>query len=242
MIRAARTTATLPSRRSGGLRGVAEVLAEHHGHTTPPSAARWPPRLSPGQRPPRSSPTSSGEGTGFPAWYSAAGRLVQTFATARNPPKAAFYATGETRPGVATSKQLQGRELSYINILDADAAFELVAEFDAAKTHACAIIKHANPCGVALGKTFKEAYLRAVECDPVSRFGGIIALNGVLDGDTAKVIAEIVTDVIIVPKATEEAKAEITRRKNTRLLITGTAGLRARWASPSPAASWCSPA
>ena len=97
----------------------------------------------------------------------------------------------------------------------------LLFEFDSRKGPACAIIKHANPCGVAVGTTFKDAYLRAVECDPVSRFGGIIALNGTLDGETAEEIAKIVTDVIIVPAATEEAKAEITRRKNARLLITG---------------------
>ncbi|MBV9418616.1 MAG: bifunctional phosphoribosylaminoimidazolecarboxamide formyltransferase/IMP cyclohydrolase, partial [Alphaproteobacteria bacterium] len=149
-----------------------------------------------------------------------AGRLRQPLRYGENPhQKAAFYVGGEKRFGVATAEQVQGRELSYINILDADAAFELVAEFG--KEPAVAIIKHANPCGVAVGKTYLDAYLRALACDPVSRFGGIIALNGTLDGATAAKIAEIVTDVIIVPDATEEAKAEITRRRNARLLITG---------------------
>jgi phosphoribosylaminoimidazolecarboxamide formyltransferase/IMP cyclohydrolase len=134
-----------------------------------------------------------------PRRRSFAGTLRQPLRYGENPhQQAAFYVAGETRFGVATAEQIQGRELSYINILDADAAFE-----------------------VALGKTFKDAYLRAVECDPVSRFGGIIALNGTLDGETAEEIAKIVTDVIIVPAATDEAKAEITRRKNARLLITG---------------------
>jgi phosphoribosylaminoimidazolecarboxamide formyltransferase/IMP cyclohydrolase len=135
--------------------------------------------------------------------------------------RAAFYVGGEQRYGVATAQQVQGRELSYINILDADAAFELVAEFGPALGPAVVIVKHANPCGVATGKTFKDAYLRALRCDPVSRFGGIIALNGTLDGETAEEIAKIVTDVIIVPSATQEARAVITRRKNARLLVTG---------------------
>src|SRR5690242_3519971 len=157
-----------------------------------------------------------------PRRRSFAGTLRQPLRYGENPhQQASFYVGGETRFGVATAEQVQGRELSYINILDADAAFELVAEFDSRKGPACAIIKHANPCGVALGKTFKEAYLRAVECDPVSRFGGIIALNGTLDAETAEEIAKIVTDVIIVPAATDDAKAEITRRKNARLLVTG---------------------
>ncbi|MBS0469566.1 MAG: bifunctional phosphoribosylaminoimidazolecarboxamide formyltransferase/IMP cyclohydrolase [Proteobacteria bacterium] len=155
-----------------------------------------------------------------PRWRSFAGGLKQKLRYGENMhQRAAFYTGGEKRFGVATAHQIQGRELSYINILDADAAFELVAEFGTEP--AVAIIKHANPCGVAVGKNHLDAYLRALACDPVSRFGGIIALNGTLDGETAAKIAEIVTDVIIVPDATEEAKAEITRRKNARLLITG---------------------
>jgi phosphoribosylaminoimidazolecarboxamide formyltransferase / IMP cyclohydrolase len=157
-----------------------------------------------------------------PKWRSFAGKLRQKLRYGENPHQTAgFYVGGEKRFGVATAEQLQGRELSYINILDADAAFELVAEFDRSKGAACAIIKHANPCGVAVGKTFKDAYLRALACDPVSRFGGIIALNGVLDEETADEIAKIVTDVIIVPGATPGAQAVIAKRRNARLLVTG---------------------
>jgi phosphoribosylaminoimidazolecarboxamide formyltransferase/IMP cyclohydrolase len=147
-----------------------------------------------------------------PERRSFAGTLKQTLRYGENPhQKGAFYVGGEKRFGVATAEQVQGRELSYINILDADAAFELVAEFAPERGPACAIIKHANPCGVAVGRTFKEAYERALACDPASRFGGIIALNGTLDGETAALIAEIVTDVIVVPDATQEAREEIAR-------------------------------
>jgi phosphoribosylaminoimidazolecarboxamide formyltransferase/IMP cyclohydrolase len=157
-----------------------------------------------------------------PRRRSFAGKLKQKLRYGENPhQEGSFYVGGETRFGVATAQQLQGRELSYINILDADAAFEMAAEFDPKRGPACAIIKHANPCGVATGKTFVDAYLRALACDPVSRFGGIIALNGTLDEETAKEIAKIVTDVIIVPAATEGAQAEIARRRNARLLVTG---------------------
>ena len=157
-----------------------------------------------------------------PPYRAFAGRLRQPLRYGENPhQQAAFYAEENPRFGVATAEQLQGRELSYINILDADAAFELVAEFDPARAPAVAIIKHANPCGVATGATFKEAYLRAVACDPVSRFGGIIALNGRLDAATAEEIVKIVTDVIIVPEADAEAREIVTQRKNTRLLVTG---------------------
>jgi len=157
-----------------------------------------------------------------PRWRSFAGHLRQPLRYGENPhQRAAFYVGGEQRFGVATAKQIQGRELSYINILDADAAFELVAEFDPARGPAVVIVKHANPCGVATGASYTDAYLRAVQCDPVSRFGGIIALNGTLDEETAEEIAKIVTDVIIVPAATDEARAVVTRRKNARLLVTG---------------------
>ena len=157
-----------------------------------------------------------------PSYRAFAGRLRQPLRYGENPhQQAAFYAEENPRFGVATAEQLQGRELSYINILDADAAFELVAEFDHARAPAVAIIKHANPCGVATGASFKDAYLRAVACDPVSRFGGIIALNGRLDAATAEEIVKIVTDVIIVPEADAEAREIVTQRKNTRLLVTG---------------------
>ncbi len=134
---------------------------------------------------------------------------------------AGFYLTGEQRPGVATATQLQGKQLSYNNINDTDAAFELVAEFDPARTAAVAIIKHANPCGVAEAATIKEAYLKALACDPVSAFGGIVALNKTLDEEAAEEIVKIFTEVIIAPDATEGAQAIVAAKKNLRLLVTG---------------------
>src|ERR1043165_1166663 len=115
------------------------------------------------------------------------GLLRQGLRYGENPhQEAAFYADGSARPGVATARQLQGKELSYNNINDTDAAYELVAEFDPAAAPACAIIKHANPCGVALGKTLQDAYLAALACVPVSAFGGVLAFNRTLDGATAE--------------------------------------------------------
>ncbi|KGJ14716.1 bifunctional phosphoribosylaminoimidazolecarboxamide formyltransferase/IMP cyclohydrolase [Paracoccus sanguinis] len=150
-----------------------------------------------------------------------AGTLAQTLRYGENPHQtAAFYTDGTGRPGVATARQWQGKELSYNNINDTDAAFELVAEFDPA-TPAVAIIKHANPCGVALGTSFAEAYGRAFDCDRTSAFGGIIALNGTLDEPTARAITEIFTEVVIAPDATEAARAVFAAKKNLRLLTTG---------------------
>ncbi|MGY9047227.1 IMP cyclohydrolase [Puniceibacterium antarcticum] len=151
-----------------------------------------------------------------------AGTLAQTLRYGENPHQsAAFYTDGSARPGVATAQQLQGKELSYNNINDTDAAFELVSEFAPEDGPACAIIKHANPCGVARGATLKEAYTRAFDCDRTSAFGGIIALNQVLDGATAEAIAEIFTEVVIAPGADEDAKAIFAKKKNLRLLVTG---------------------
>ncbi|MGR9170234.1 bifunctional phosphoribosylaminoimidazolecarboxamide formyltransferase/IMP cyclohydrolase [Rhizobium sp. KDH_Rht_773_N] len=135
--------------------------------------------------------------------------------------KAAFYVTGEKRPGVSTAVLLQGKQLSYNNINDTDAAYELVAEFLPEKSPACAIIKHANPCGVATGPTLLEAYKRALACDSVSAFGGIIALNQTLDAETAEEIIKLFTEVIIAPDVTEEAKAVVARKPNLRLLSAG---------------------
>ncbi|RWR26995.1 bifunctional phosphoribosylaminoimidazolecarboxamide formyltransferase/IMP cyclohydrolase [Sinirhodobacter populi] len=150
-----------------------------------------------------------------------AGKLAQTLRYGENPhQKAAFYLDGSNRPGVATAKQWQGKELSYNNINDTDAAFELVAEFPVNQP-AVAIIKHANPCGVATGATLAEAYARAFDCDRTSAFGGIIALNQTLDEATAKEIAAIFTEVVIAPDATDEAKAVFAVKKNLRLLTTG---------------------
>ncbi|MBB6261967.1 phosphoribosylaminoimidazolecarboxamide formyltransferase/IMP cyclohydrolase [Paenochrobactrum gallinarii] len=157
-----------------------------------------------------------------PKWRSVAGTLHSVMRYGENPhQKAGFYLTGENRAGVATATQLQGKQLSYNNINDTDAAFELVAEFDPARTSAVAIIKHANPCGVAEGNSIKDAYLKALACDPVSAFGGIVALNKTLDAEAAEEIVKIFTEVIIAPDATEEAQAIVAAKKNLRLLTTG---------------------
>ena len=153
------------------------------------------------------------------------GELAQALRYGENPHQwAAFYKTPQgaiARPGVATARQLQGKELSYNNLNDTDAAYELVGEFDPARTAAVAIIKHANPCGVAEASTLLEAYERALACDPVSAFGGIVALNRTLDAEAARKIVEIFTEVIIAPDATDEAKAIVAAKKNLRLLTAG---------------------
>ena len=151
-----------------------------------------------------------------------AGTLAQSLRYGENPhQQAAFYVTGEARPGVATARQWQGKELSYNNINDTDAAFELVAEFDPADGPACAIIKHANPCGVARGDSAADAYRRAFDCDRTSAFGGIIALNRPLDGATAEEISKIFTEVVIAPDADDDARRVFAGKKNLRLLTTG---------------------
>ncbi|QCI64750.1 bifunctional phosphoribosylaminoimidazolecarboxamide formyltransferase/IMP cyclohydrolase [Phreatobacter stygius] len=153
------------------------------------------------------------------------GSLAQALRYGENPHQwAAFYKTPQgpdARPGVATARQLQGKELSYNNLNDTDAAYELVGEFDPARTAAVAIIKHANPCGVAEAASLIEAYERALACDPVSAFGGIVALNRTLDAEAARRIVEIFTEVIIAPDATDEARAIVAAKKNLRLLVAG---------------------
>jgi phosphoribosylaminoimidazolecarboxamide formyltransferase/IMP cyclohydrolase len=151
-----------------------------------------------------------------------AGSLRQSLRYGENPhQKAAFYVTGEKRSGVATAEQLQGKELSYNNINDTDAAYELVAEFDPKQSAACAIIKHANPCGVATAATLGEAYRNALACDPVSAFGGVLAFNKTLDGATAEEISKLFTEVIIAPDADADARRILAAKKNLRLLIAG---------------------
>jgi phosphoribosylaminoimidazolecarboxamide formyltransferase / IMP cyclohydrolase len=151
-----------------------------------------------------------------------AGELKQTLRYGENPHQTAgFYVDGSNRPGVATAQQHQGKELSYNNINDTDAAFELVAEFSPAESPACAIIKHANPSGVARGASLTEAYQKALACDSTSAFGGIVALNQELDAATAEEIVKIFTEVVIAPSATDEAKAIFAAKKNLRLLTTG---------------------
>jgi phosphoribosylaminoimidazolecarboxamide formyltransferase/IMP cyclohydrolase len=156
-----------------------------------------------------------------PRYRSFAGKLAQGLRYGENPHQnAAFYVDGSRREGVATARQLQGKELSYNNINDTDAAFELVAEFAPADGPAVAIIKHANPCGVAQGATLAEAYARAYDCDRTSAFGGIVALNQPLDAETAEKITEIFTEVVIAPGASDEARAIFAAKKNLRLLTT----------------------
>jgi phosphoribosylaminoimidazolecarboxamide formyltransferase/IMP cyclohydrolase len=159
-------------------------------------------------------------GESLPALLSIAGVRRQSLRYGENPHQAAsFYALpADQRHGVATAKQIQGKELSYNNINDTDAAFECVAEFD---QPAVAIIKHANPCGVATGSTLVEAYRKALACDPVSAFGGIIALNRPLDLDTAAAIAPLFAEVIIAPAIDDAARQELARKTQLRLLVTG---------------------
>ena len=155
----------------------------------------------------------------FPKQRSFAGTLAQGLRYGENPHQAAaFYRDGSRREGVATAHQWQGKELSYNNINDTDAAFELVAEFSDAPT--CAIIKHANPCGVGTGATLREAYLRAYACDQTSAFGGIVALNRPLDAETAEEIVKIFTEVVIAPGASQAARDVFAAKKNLRLLTT----------------------
>src|SRR5271169_3056851 len=161
-------------------------------------------------------------GDAAPDFRAFGGRLAQALRYGENPHQsAAFYRTPDPRFGVATSRQVQGKQLSYNNLNDTDAAYECVAEFDPAVTAACAIIKHANPCGVAAGDGLLDAYRKALACDPVSAFGGIVALNRPLDVEAARAITEIFTEVIIAPEASEEAIAIIAAKKNLRLLLAG---------------------
>jgi phosphoribosylaminoimidazolecarboxamide formyltransferase/IMP cyclohydrolase len=154
----------------------------------------------------------------FPKRLTVAGTLRQTLRYGENPHQAAaFYASG-TRPGVASAVQVQGKELSYNNFNDTDAAFECVSEFAAPTV---AIIKHATPCGVASAASLAEAWDAAFRCDPVSPYGGIVAVNRVLDAAAAEKFSAIFTEVIIAPDADEGARAVLARKKNLRLLLTG---------------------
>jgi phosphoribosylaminoimidazolecarboxamide formyltransferase / IMP cyclohydrolase len=149
------------------------------------------------------------------------GKLAQTLRYGENPhQKAAFYLDGSARPGVASARQWQGKELSWNNLNDTDAAYELVAEFDPETGPACAIIKHANPSGVARAASLLEAFAAAYDCDRTSAFGGIIAFNQPLDGATARAIVAIFSEVVIAPGADDEARAVFAAKKNLRLLTT----------------------
>ena len=157
-----------------------------------------------------------------PDYRAFGGKLVEALRYGENPHQsAAFYRSPGERYGVATAKQLQGKQLSYNNINDTDAAYECVAEFDPARTAACVIVKHANPCGVAEADTLLDAYRKALACDTTSAFGGIVALNRKLDAEAAKAITEIFTEVIIAPEANDEAIKIVAAKKNLRLLVAG---------------------
>jgi phosphoribosylaminoimidazolecarboxamide formyltransferase/IMP cyclohydrolase len=157
-----------------------------------------------------------------PAYRAFGGRLAEALRYGENPHQsAAFYRAPEQRPGVSTARQVQGKQLSYNNLNDTDAAYDSVAEFDPARTAASALIKHANPCGVAEGATLVDAYRNALACDQTSAFGGIVALNRTLDAEAARAITEIFTEVIIAPDASDEAIKIVAAKKNLRLLLAG---------------------
>ncbi len=158
-------------------------------------------------------------GEPFPERLVVAGERRQRLRYGENPhQRAAFYVTDPRRPGLATAEQIQGKELSFNNLNDTDAALDLVSEFSSA---AVAILKHANPCGVALGETHLDAWQRALACDPVSAFGGIVAVNGTISGDLAEALAEIFLEVVIAPDADADARLVFGAKKNLRVLLTG---------------------
>jgi phosphoribosylaminoimidazolecarboxamide formyltransferase / IMP cyclohydrolase len=157
-----------------------------------------------------------------PRFRALGGTLAAVMRYGENPHQsAAFYRTPDARPGVATARQVQGKPLSYNNINDSDAAYECVAEFHSGRTAAVAIVKHANPCGVAEGATLLDAYEKALRCDPVSAYGGIVALNRPLDSEAARKIVETFTEVVIAPAASEAALALLAAKKSLRLLLAG---------------------
>jgi phosphoribosylaminoimidazolecarboxamide formyltransferase/IMP cyclohydrolase len=153
--------------------------------------------------------------TGFPQTLRLSFHKVLDLRYGENPhQKAAMYSDG-SGTGVANARQLQGKELSYNNIVDLQAAWDLAQEFE---EPVCAIIKHTNPCGTATGKTLAEAYKRALECDPVSAFGGVIGVNRPVDGDAAEEMAKLFLEVIAAPSFDEAAKAKFASKKNLRLV------------------------
>src|SRR3990167_6896964 len=131
---------------------------------------------------------------------------------------AVYLDPNSNRPGAARARKIQGKELSYNNLLDCDAAFECVAEF---AENAVVIVKHTNPCGVALAATPKDAFQKAIACDPVSACGGIVALNRTLDADIARELINIFLEVIIAPGADEPSIEILSEKPNVRVLLTG---------------------
>ena len=156
------------------------------------------------------------------SFFATGGPRVQKLRYGENPhQEAVLFAAPEVRPGVVSARQVQGKPLSFNNLADADAAFELVSEFDAEARAAAVIVKHANPCGVALHEDLSKAYERAFAADPVSAFGGIVALNRAIDADTADAITKIFTEVVIAPSADDAALDILSAKKNVRVLLTG---------------------
>ncbi|WP_421789689.1 bifunctional phosphoribosylaminoimidazolecarboxamide formyltransferase/IMP cyclohydrolase [Hyphobacterium sp.] len=159
-------------------------------------------------------------GDSAPGFRAFGGHRLSTLRYGENPHQsAAFYSTSEARPGVATARVVQGKALSYNNLADADAAFELAAEF--ADEPVCVIVKHANPCGVALGKSIADAWDRALMADPVSAFGGIVAFNRPIDAETADQLTNLFLEVIIAPDADEAALDILSQKQNLRVMLTG---------------------
>ena len=157
-----------------------------------------------------------------PDYRAFGGALTQALRYGENPHQnAAFYTSSENRAGIATGRQVQGKALSYNNLADADAAFELAAEFDPRDKAAVVIVKHANPCGVALHDDLAAAYEKAFAADPISAFGGIVAMNRKLDADTAGELVKIFTEVVIAPDADEDALSVLSAKSNLRVLLTG---------------------
>ena len=155
----------------------------------------------------------------FPPRIALGGKLKQILRYGENPhQEAAFYTNSENRPGIATARQVQGKELSFNNLNDTDSAFELVSEF--VDSPACVIVKHANPCGVALGENLSDAYAHAVACDTESAFGGVLAFNRALDANTAQEVLKLFTEVIIAPSVDPDALQVLSGKKNLRVLIT----------------------
>jgi phosphoribosylaminoimidazolecarboxamide formyltransferase/IMP cyclohydrolase len=163
------------------------------------------------------------QGERWPGSWTLSSRLKMPLRYGENPHQTAalYLPVGPTAHGVAQATQVQGKELSYNNLNDANAAVELVSEFrDGAP--AVVIVKHANPCGVATRETILDAWNEALACDSVSAFGGIVATNRALDAATAEAITAIFTEVVVAPDADEDAKAIFAKKKNLRLLLTGT--------------------
>ncbi|HMT32119.1 MAG TPA: bifunctional phosphoribosylaminoimidazolecarboxamide formyltransferase/IMP cyclohydrolase [Dermatophilaceae bacterium] len=161
--------------------------------------------------------TDTSDGQGFPAWVGATWDKSAALRYGENPhQRAALYLNGYAATGIATADQLHGKEMSYNNYIDADAAVR--AAYDHGDQPTCAVVKHANPCGIAVGEDIAQAHLRAHECDPVSAFGGIIAVNRPVTVEMAQRVKDIFTEVVVAPDYEPEALNILSAKKNIRLL------------------------